>query len=342
MSKEVYTATADGAHERAYAYLLGEMDDAERFRFERDYLADAEAYAAYLAAQDELIEDYLGDGLAPARRERFDTNFLITEERRERLRLIRDLNEHAQSLSAGEGVPRFGSARASAPLPEPSAPLASRLRALLGWPRERFTFALRALATAAVLSLLCFAGWRLMLKRSDESTERASIAPHAPQNQSGAVPTTAPPDAIGPSAPLVERQKPSPPETVKVSPQRRPARASYAFTLSPISLRDTSGGGETHTLRLPHSVDGPLNLRLLLDDADEVTTIGAQVNTAEGVRVYASRSLRVRRRQTASFVNLKLSTASLADGDYTIKLTGLKTGGEPSVLARYSLSVMRR
>lgn len=340
MSKELYTTTADGEHERAYAYLLGEMDDAEQFRFERDYLADAEAYAAYLAAQDELIEDYLGGGLAPARRERFATNFLVTEERRERLRLIRDLNEHAQSLSAGEGVPRFGAARASAPLREPSAPLASRLRALLGWPRERFTFAPRALATAAVLALLCFVGWRLMLERSDESTERAGVAPYAPQNQSDAVPTTTPPDAIDPSAPLVERQKPSPPEMV-VSPRRRPARVSYALTLSPISLRDTSGG-ETHTLRLPRSADGPLNLRLLLDDADEVTTVGAQVNTAEGVHVYASRGLRVRRRQAASFVNLKLSTASLADGDYTIKLTGTTTGGEPSVLARYSLSVMRR
>lgn len=340
MSKEVYTATADGAHERAYAYLLGEMDDAEQFRFERDYLADAEAYAAYLAAQDELIEDYLGGGLAPARRERFAANFLVTEERRERLRLIRDLNEHAQALSAGEGVPRFDPARASAPPPEPSAPLASRLRALLGWPRERFTFALRALATAAVLSLLCFAVWELMLKRDDGSTERAVIAPHAPQIQPGAAPATPTPDTTGPSAPLVQRPKPSPPETA-VSPQRRPARASYALTLSPISLRDTSGG-ETDTLRLPRSANGPLNLRLLLDDADGVTTVGAQVNTAEGVRVYTSRGLRVRRRQTASFVSLKLSTASLADGDYTIKLTGAKTGGEPSILARYSLSVTRR
>lgn len=349
MSREDYTTEAGGTQGRAYAYLLGEMGDAERLRFERDYLADEDAYAAYIAAQDELIESYLVGELAAERRERFDRHFLITEQRRARLRLIRDLDEHARSLSppppltASADVGQSVEVPASSRRHESTVPLVSRLRVLLFQPRARFTFAFQAAALAALV-LACLAGWRLLSVRRDTPQEQARTAPSAPPSPvqpGGANQTVTPDTAIVPPSVAEQRRQPSPPE-VPETPRRRAAGASYALTLLPLSLREGNGGGVAHVLRLPHGGDGRLSLRLFFEDAGEITPVRAEVSTAEGVRMYARGGLRPRRRRGASFVTLKLSTAPLDEGDYTIKLTGPVHGDPGTVIARYAFTVTRR
>lgn len=337
MNKQEHTAEAGGAWARAYAYLLGEMDDAEQFRFEHDYLSDPDVYATYLAAQDELIEDYLSDELTPARRERFATHFLVNDQRRERLRLIRELNEQVHSSAGGADSPRFVDTPVTASAREAALPLSARLRALLGWPLGRFDFALRAAAVAA-LALLCLVGWRLIFKERDTPREQAGVVAPTPQNSSVEVPT---PHATTTPPPMAaeQRQQPAPPVTAAPS-RHPPTRASYALTLSPLSLRDTADGG-AHTLRLPRSSDGSLSLRLVLEDTGGFERLRAQVKTAEGVGVYESGGLRVRQGRAGSFVTLRLSTSSLADGDYVIRLLGDAESREPTVIARYSFVVVK-
>lgn len=323
MSGENYTTEAEGARERAYAYLLGELDEAGQFRFERDYLADEEAYDAYLAAQDELIESYLAGELSHARRERFASHFLNTEQRRERLRLIQALEEHA-----GAGVP----ALALDARPAENAPsLASRLRALFVWPRPRFRFALQA-AVLAALVIACLVGWRLLVvRRAGTPHEQARTTPPTPTPQPQ-------PGVEGPTA--TPETTPPPPAVASKPPRRQAAGASYALTLSPLSLREAGDGA--NVLRLAHSVEGALRLRLAIEDAGETDRVRAEVSSVEGVRVYAGSGLRVVRRGGASFVTLKLSTTLFAEGDYTIKLTGTGQGDPGAVVARYAFSVRRR
>lgn len=340
MNKQEHTAEAGGTWARAYAYLLGELDDAEQFRFEHDYLSDPDVYATYLAAQDELIEDYLNDELTPARRERFATHFLVNDERRERLRLIRDLDEQVRSPATGADSLRLADTPVTASAREAALPFSARLRAFLGGSRGRFDFALRAAAVAA-LALLCLVGWRLMFKDRDTPLEQVKVTAPTPQNHSGEVNAPTPP-VMMPSPPIAaeQQQQPAPPVT-PAPPRRPPARASYALTLSPLSLRDTDDGG-AHTLRLPRSSGGTLNLRLVLEDTGGFERLRAQVKTAEGVGVYEGGDLRVRQGRAVSFVTLRLSTSSLADGEYVIRLLGHAESGETTVIARYSFSVARR
>lgn len=340
MNKQEHTAEAGGAWARAYAYLLGELDDAEQFRFEHDYLSDPDVYDTYLAAQDELIEDYLSDELTPARRERFATHFLVNDERRERLRLIRDLNEQVQSTASGADSPRFADATVAASAREVVLPFSARLRALLGVPRGRFDFALRAAAVAAI-ALLCLVGWRLMFRERDTPREQVKVTTPTPQNNSGEVNAPAPPVTASPTPLTAEQQQqPAPPATA-VPTRRPPARASYALTLSPLSLRDTADGG-AHTLHMPHSSDGSLSLRLVLEDTGGFERLRAQVKTVEGIGVYEGGGLRVRQGRGGSFVTLRLATSTLADGDYVIRLLGHTESGETPVIARYSFTVARR
>lgn len=335
MSGENYTAEANRARGHAYAYLLGELDEAEQFRFERDYLADEAAYDAYLAAQDELIESYLAGELSHVRRERFAKHFLNTEQRRERLRLIQALDEHA-----GAGVPRPDEAARHAADPPR---LTSRLRALLVRPRPRFKLAFQAAALAAI-AIACLVGWRLLVSRRDARHEQARTAPQAspPQSQPGVEVTAATPETTPAPTAVAEQPQPTPTPAGAPRPaERQTAGASYALTLSPLSLRGAEDGG-ANVLRLTRSGEGVLSLRLTIEDAGDITRARAEVNSAEGVRVYAGGGLRVLRRGGVSFVTLKLSTALLAEGDYTIKLTGAEQGDPGTVLARYAFNVRRR
>src|SRR5262249_48037311 len=73
-------------------YLLGEMDGDSLDRMELSLPEDPAAVQALAGAQDELIEDYLSDLLAPAERARFENHFLASTEHRrsfEGARLLR-------------------------------------------------------------------------------------------------------------------------------------------------------------------------------------------------------------------------------------------------------------
>jgi hypothetical protein len=72
-------------------YLLGELPAGERTRLEEDYFAEAGAFERLLAAEDELIDDYVRGGLNARERELFESRFLTNDRRRERVEFARAL-----------------------------------------------------------------------------------------------------------------------------------------------------------------------------------------------------------------------------------------------------------
>ena len=235
--------------------------------------------------------------------------------------------------------------------PKVSGSLISWLRGRFGAPRVRFAFALPV--SAAVLLLACFFVWRLTPEKKGAMNEQAR-SEHPPvigQDRSDAshdgatttnVEKRSPPDAAQVAA--TNQSSPARREEARksASPQRRVTpTASYALTLSPISLRDA--GSETPILRIPAAANGALRLRLILDGPVSDAPVRARVQTAEGVEVSVLNNLSVRPRQSStSLVIMKLELGSLADGDYTITLTGPERDGETILIGRYSFSVARR
>ncbi|HEV3468186.1 MAG TPA: hypothetical protein VG148_02620, partial [Pyrinomonadaceae bacterium] len=63
-------------------------------RVEERLFLDAEYFRQLRAAEDELIDEYLYEGLSAGERERFKDTFLTTPERRESLRVARALREY--------------------------------------------------------------------------------------------------------------------------------------------------------------------------------------------------------------------------------------------------------
>lgn len=77
-------------------YLLGALsDEAQRREIEEKILLNDDFNEQLLIAEDELIGEYLAGDLADAENKSFDRFFLITQERKQRLRLIRNLRKYA-------------------------------------------------------------------------------------------------------------------------------------------------------------------------------------------------------------------------------------------------------
>ena len=99
------------------AYLLGVLPPERQEEIDERFLADAEFHAELQATADDLIHAYLGGELPAAERQQFETHFLASPRRRERVAFVRSL------VAAVERVQR----------PAVAAPRPSRLASMLPW-----------------------------------------------------------------------------------------------------------------------------------------------------------------------------------------------------------------
>jgi hypothetical protein len=91
-------------------YLLGKVDDVQRERIENLFLTDSPAKERLLAAEQDLIEDYLEDSLTSEDKKRFLSLYAQTEEQRRKLRITKSIKDWAFTEA---NAPRVVSARVS-------------------------------------------------------------------------------------------------------------------------------------------------------------------------------------------------------------------------------------
>jgi CHAT domain-containing protein len=76
-------------------YLLGQMAAGEELQIEEKLVTDDDYFERLEVAEDELIDDYARGDLNRRERKQFEKHFLVTPERRSKLRLAKALIEHA-------------------------------------------------------------------------------------------------------------------------------------------------------------------------------------------------------------------------------------------------------
>jgi len=94
------------------SYLLGTLEAESRAELEEGILCDPAAYDELLLLEEELIDQYLAGGLSEAERQQFETHFLVTAERQNKLRFGQLLERYMSSqkvraLSESVSVPQF-------------------------------------------------------------------------------------------------------------------------------------------------------------------------------------------------------------------------------------------
>src|SRR5437588_10554848 len=102
--------TLDANGERQLkAYLLGELAEEEQQRLEEQLLFDDERVEWLLIVEEELIDGYLRDQLSAAERARFETYFLSTPARH-------------QKLLAAKALRRYVAMTTPSPVAQPEVP----------------------------------------------------------------------------------------------------------------------------------------------------------------------------------------------------------------------------
>jgi hypothetical protein len=86
-------------------FLLGKVDDQERERIENLFLTDSQARERLLAAEEDLIEDYLEKNLTTSDTERFLAVFAQTAEQRRKLRIRESIKELASADAPVSQIP---------------------------------------------------------------------------------------------------------------------------------------------------------------------------------------------------------------------------------------------
>jgi hypothetical protein len=81
-------------------FLLGKVTDEERQRIETLFLTDAEVKERIIAAEQELIDDYLEGALTTEDREKFHLRYGQTPEQQQKLRIARSIKEWASAETA--------------------------------------------------------------------------------------------------------------------------------------------------------------------------------------------------------------------------------------------------
>ena len=87
-------------YEKIREYLLGKSTSEDSALVEERLLGDDEFYQQLLVVEDELVDQYLAGLLPDSEREQFETYFLATPERREKLRFTRNLKKYVSSAEA--------------------------------------------------------------------------------------------------------------------------------------------------------------------------------------------------------------------------------------------------
>ncbi|CAN5694143.1 hypothetical protein BH20ACI4_BH20ACI4_25900 [soil metagenome] len=80
--------------EKIRSYILGEIGDADRSAIEERIMTDDDYFQKLTMVEEDLMQDYADENLAPADRANFEKCFLISAENRQKVKFARALRKH--------------------------------------------------------------------------------------------------------------------------------------------------------------------------------------------------------------------------------------------------------
>ena len=290
-------------------FLLGRTADVDRERLEERLLADPAFSEIVSAIEEDLIDDYTSGLLFNDERHRFESCFLVTEERRRRVRfstaLARVRVEEIKKAPSGQGAKKSVTpiARWRGWMQVAAAAVAAVSLGTAVWMGHTLQKALVELRTAEerVASLqqsreALIDEHRRQIEEAEERSRAASI---------------------------------SPPESV---PSPRPVLVA---ALRPGVLRGTESS--VPSLRVSSST---LLVELRLELAENIhPAYAASVHDASGTEIFRLSDLRARTTAGRILVSLQVPAAHIPQGDYSVRLWG-KSLSELEELDRYYVRIV--
>jgi hypothetical protein len=285
-------------------YLLGQVSQEERDSFEDQYLADDDLFEELITAENDLIDSYVRGGLSKAEQGQFESHFLNTPERRERVGFARSLVGYGAaakvaSASGWQSIPAFFKIQPAA---------------------MRFAAAAMFLAVAAGGTWTVVNNFHLrrQLEQSqrEEQQLRQEIATLNAQLQEGV--------ATG-------GQKP---ELAQLDP---PGSGRLSLVLGPVAR----GHGGQNTVFISPGISS-VSFRLNRE-REEYSSYGVSLETVEGAQIMQKKGLKGQPAiGGGKVITAEFLARNLNPGDYVMKLAGTTAVGKAEELDAYSFRVVKR
>ncbi len=308
--------------ERMIRYLLGESSEEELAQMEAQFFADDECFGRLLAAEDDLIDDYVRDDLPPSQREQFERHFLTSTQRRERVEFARALMKTVSAAPPGRPVQTR---------PEPI----SGRPPFLGRPAIQWAMAALALVAIAVSAWLLVQTMQLrtQLARLQQQQQEWQQREQVIQQEIA--------QAREQSSQFAERLEHERAERARLEQelaQPTPSRpAIVSFVLSALA-RDP---GEAKKLMIPPNIS-LVQFQIDLESGESYQSYRALVRTMTEREVWSHGGLQARLATWGQSVMLRVPARVLLPGEYELVLRGVTPQGAFEDVGYYYFSVVKK
>jgi hypothetical protein len=314
-------------------YLLGELPEEQQVEIEDRAFSDKDYLASITAVENDLIDEYVSGELSAADRQRFETRFLASAERRKRVEFATALRTVVSESHAPEKKPIHDAQGWS---------WRDSLYAFISGlnPAARLAFATAAILLIVGAAWLFTETWRLRRqvsqlqaeKQSGQSLQQALDAERKRSEELNArlnqekQQREQTDESLRQLTETTEATKPAPP----------PVFAS--LTLLPGLSR---GGGQKPNLDLSNDVR-LVRLQIGIDPEEQYKSFAVELRTVAGRGVWNRENLAARTRRGTRAVGLTLPATVLKSGEYELRLRGLTEGGGSEDVGFYYFNVRKK
>jgi hypothetical protein len=314
-------------------YLLGELPEEQQVEIEDRAFSDKEYLAAITAVENDLIDEYARGELSPADRQRFESRFLASAERRKRVEFAKAFRAVVSESPGPEKKQIHDTSR---------WPWRDSLYAFLSGlnPAARLAFVAAGILVIAVAAWLFAETQRLRrqvtqlqaqnqqgqeLQKTLEVERKRNEELNARLNQEKQQREQTD-ESLRQLTETPEATNPAPPPVIA------------SLTLLPGLSR---GGGQKPNLDL--SSDARLvRLQIGIDPEEQYKSFAVEVRTLAGRQVWNRENLSPRTRRGSRAVGLTLPATVLKAGEYELRLRGLTEGGGSEDVGFYYFNVRKR
>src|ERR1043166_4265999 len=324
---------ADLKNEKLIArYLLGDLPEEQQVAIEDRAFTDKDYLALVTVVENDLIDEYVRHELSAIERRQFATRFLASAERRKRVEFAK----------ARARVPVVASVPERKVISEP---------AKWTWRDSLYAF-LIGLNPAAKFALVAVM-WLLVVGGAWLLTEtlrlRSQLTQLQAQNQARQNELQQQVDAerrhneeLNALLTQEKQQREQSDESLRQLSETGNATPERPVIASLMLLPGLSrGGGEKPSLILANDARF-VRLQIGIDPAEPYKMFAVDLRTVAGRQVWNRENLTARTRGRARAVSLTLPASALKSGDYELRLSGRKEGGESEDVGFYYFDVKKR
>lgn len=329
--------SASERRESVRRYVLGELSEEGREQIERRLISRDDYFEELLIAEEELVDDFVGERLAGPALAKFRQSFLLVPELRQDVKFAKALRRRAAE-HAQHRTPR--------PHEERPPPFLAKILSLFRQPVVGFALAALLIAVCAVVWM---AAQNRRLRGEVEQLQARQTPQPTPQTELQ-VQLASERERIEQLAAQISREQEQRADAERKLEEamRQQARSrrnqptgpavAAVFTLTPGIIRGEAEG--LKKISLPPS-GGRLLMRLDLA-ADEYRSYRATLQTLDGLQLLSTPNLRARAGGGGKSIPFALPAARLARGnDYQVVLSGRTPDGTYEDVGNYYFRVIR-